>query len=340
MIPGVGAKGAADAAAWIGGKRERLLDFGSAPLRGRGGRSGAALQGLAGLLARICGEDDEMGDRPSEVARYYAPLMKGLYPDDYPDREEEVQELCGMAEESGSLSAFLADVTLDPPNTVSSGSGDGERRDVTLSTIHSAKGLEWGRVFLLSATEGRLPSSYAMFNDDEMEEERRLFYVAVTRAKDELYVMCPSEISGWDGAVSAKPTRFLSGLPAGTVDVIRKGRKLAYRKLFPEAPAPVAGDGGFADEDAGWGPGFSVDSGQEAPSRRSGAASGRTAPAPVRPSPEERVSEPVKGERVRHQTFGEGTVMSFKDGKAVIDFDACGRKTIACRHARLFRVVT
>jgi DNA helicase-2/ATP-dependent DNA helicase PcrA len=173
-----------------------------------------------------------------------------------------------------------------------------------------------------------------------MEEERRLFYVAVTRAKDELYIMCPSEIGSWDGPVMAGPTRFLGGLDDGAVDAIRNGKRLDYRSFFPEPFGDQ--DGGFAEGD-GWGEGFSGD----------GQLSDQppiTVPAPPGPRPGSRkagwkpgprggeVSEPVTGERLRHGTFGEGTVLSFGDGKAVIDFDACGRKIITCRHARLFRV--
>ncbi|MDR1040557.1 MAG: ATP-dependent helicase [Deltaproteobacteria bacterium] len=347
MIPGIGVKGADEAIAWVGGDRERLMDLEGAPFRGRG-RFGTGLGGLAKLLRTICPDDDAMGTRPRAVMKYYAPLMERLYPDDHPDRLEDVMELSGMAEESGSLSSFLADVTLDPPNTVSKGEARGERRDVTLSTIHSAKGLEWGKVFLLSAVDGRIPSSYATFNDDEMEEERRLFYVAVTRAKDELYLMCPDELSTWEGPVSAEPTRFLSGLPKGAVDVIGIGRKLTYRKLFPDSQDQYDG---FSDSDSGWGDGFSVDSERAStPTRRrrsrtaspsayaSTGSSGSSAPSEGSADSGERVSEPVKGERVRHQAFGEGTVVSFREGKAVIDFDACGKKTIVCRHARLYRV--
>jgi DNA helicase-2/ATP-dependent DNA helicase PcrA len=347
MLPGVGPKGAADAAGWVGGDRARLRDFKKAPLRGRGAAAGA--ERLAKLFSAVCGDEDEMGSRPGAVLAYYAPLMKGLYPDDYPDRAEEVLEIRGMAEESGSLSSFLADLTLDPPNTVSKGgAGDGGRRDLTLSTVHSAKGLEWGSVFVLSAVDGRIPSSYSLQKKDELDEERRLFYVAVTRAKDELYVMCPLEIAaGWSGPTAANPTRFLSGLDEGEVDAIQDGRKVNLRSLYPSGLAD--GDGGFSGDSDGWGPAFggvesdfSEQSGSPVPGLAPGRGSGAPAPAAKRPQwkpapPEDLISEPREGERVGHLTFGAGTVLSFKDGKAVIDFDCCGRKIITCRHARLYR---
>jgi DNA helicase-2/ATP-dependent DNA helicase PcrA len=339
MLPGVGAKGAQKAADWVGGDRARLRGLAGAPLRARG--EGTLLaERLSGLLADVCSEDDRMGTRPREILSFCSLVMPALYPDDYPERMEDLRELAGMTAETGSLSEFLADVTLDPPNSVSRGdAGGGTRRDVTLSTVHSAKGLEWGRVFVLSAVDGRIPSSYAMHDEEQMEEERRLFYVAVTRARDELYVMCPAEIGSWEGTAAARPTRFLGGLGEGAVDVISNGMKVDYRSLFP---ATSDQDGGFSEGD-GWGDGFSGD-GQLAdqPPLRipgpygTGAASGK---AKWKPPPRgDAVSEPVAGERLRHGTFGEGTVLSFRDGKAVIDFDACGRKTIVCRHARLYRV--
>ncbi|MDR2613112.1 MAG: ATP-dependent helicase [Deltaproteobacteria bacterium] len=331
LHPGIGQKGAAEAARWAAGDRPRLLAFSGAPLRGRAAQGA---RGLAPLLAAVCGEEDAMGERPRLILDYYSALMPGLYPDDHPDRLEDVRELAGMAESSGSLSAFLADVTLDPPNSASSrGAGEGPRSDVSLSTIHSAKGLEWGRVFLLSAVEGRIPSSYAVAREEEMEEERRLFYVAVTRAKDELYIMCPSETSGgWEGPLKARPTRFLRDVGEGAVDVIQSGRKVAWCSVYPrDTPEAGDGDGSFSDG-YGWGPSFSGD-----------AQLARTLPPPRerepwRPEPAgEAVAEPVQGDRVCHRTFGEGLVVSVRDGKAIIDFDACGRKLIVFRHARLYR---
>jgi DNA helicase-2/ATP-dependent DNA helicase PcrA len=170
-----------------------------------------------------------------------------------------------------------------------------------------------------------------------MEEERRLFYVAVTRAKDELYIMCPGETpGGWEGPSLTNPSRFLGELAAGDVDVIKDGRKVAYTKIFPHAAARRArdesGDGGFSDGDS-WSPDFSGDS------HLSSVLPPKAERAPSRPAPKgEEVTEPGVGERVRHVTFGDGVVVSFRNGRAVIDFDTCGRKNIVCRHAKLCRL--
>ena len=85
---------------------------------------------------------------------------------------------------------------------------------VQLVTVHSAKGLEWHTVFVLWAVDGKFPSAYSMHDEGEIEEERRLMYVAVTRAKRHLYVCYP--INMYDraaGMVLSKPSRFLDGIP-------------------------------------------------------------------------------------------------------------------------------
>ncbi|MDR1314901.1 MAG: ATP-binding domain-containing protein, partial [Deltaproteobacteria bacterium] len=100
-----------------------------------------------------------------------------------------------------------------------SGKGAGVGKDgggecVVLSTIHSAKGLEWPHVFILSAVEGRLPFYLSQNDDDLLEEERRLMYVAVTRAKDSLLVSSPRWVMAGDiEPERARPSRFLSAPP-------------------------------------------------------------------------------------------------------------------------------
>ena len=84
---------------------------------------------------------------------------------------------------------------------------DGGR--LVLSTIHSAKGLEWEHVFLIHLVDGCLPSSYSLFNEESLEEERRLFYVAATRAKQSLYLMAPRIEGGNDFTAFGGPSRFL-----------------------------------------------------------------------------------------------------------------------------------
>jgi len=110
---------------------------------------------------------------------------------------------------------MLADMALEPPNNSVGDVLAADREEeglLTLSTIHSAKGLEWHSVFIIWATEGRFPSLYNK-DDDELEEERRLMYVAATRAKENLFISYPINIfDRATGMVLSKPSRFLDGV--------------------------------------------------------------------------------------------------------------------------------
>ncbi len=125
-----------------------------------------------------------------------------------------MESLCAR---HATLPEFLAEITLEPP-TASVGdmaAPDTEEEYLTLSTIHSAKGLEWKAVFIIWALDGKLPSLRAADREDEMEEERRLFYVAATRAKDLLAITYPVNIfERATGTVLSTPSRFADEIPA------------------------------------------------------------------------------------------------------------------------------
>ncbi len=123
---------------------------------------------------------------------YYKPLLKEKY-DDYNKRIEDLASLEIIAGRYERLDTFLSDLTIEPidERQFKVTPEDGEEEKVILSTIHSAKGLEWHTVFILSLIDGYLPSSYALRSGEELEEERRLLYVASTRAKQNLYLLKP-----------------------------------------------------------------------------------------------------------------------------------------------------
>jgi DNA helicase-2/ATP-dependent DNA helicase PcrA len=123
-----------------------------------------------------------------------------------------------------------------------------------LSTVHSAKGLEWKVVFIIWAADGRFPASYALQSRDDLEEERRLMYVAATRAEDSLYIICPLEKTG--GPAGAKPrlSRLLADLPAELVCLGDEESAEPALRPFPDRPVPpirpaTAPVGGFAAGD-------------------------------------------------------------------------------------------
>ncbi len=187
-----------------------------------GMRAAAAVEGcarLAALIGALRGEGRRPADQLAEVMDYYGPILREAYPDDYPKRERDLEHFQNIAERYRSLESMLADMALEPPND---SIGDvlataPEEGYVTLSTIHSAKGLEWHAVFVIWAADGRFPGPMSV-GAEEIEEERRLMYVASTRARDELYLSYP--IYMFDramGYVMGRPSRFLEELDAAVL---------------------------------------------------------------------------------------------------------------------------
>jgi len=174
------------------------------------------LEELLGLLRKI----DITRDPPAEMMRvfikYYQPLLKEKY-DDFHKRLNDLDSLERIISRYNSLEQFLTDMALEPPerNLVEAGIKDKDDSTLTLSTIHSAKGLEWHSVFVIYVAEGHLPSYLSLEDKEAIEEERRLFYVAVTRAKENLFLLKPqidrSPRSYFDGAgsVFTRVSRFL-----------------------------------------------------------------------------------------------------------------------------------
>ena len=125
-------------------------------------------------------------------AGHYQELLKEKY-DDFNKRLNDLDSLCRIAARYTSLEQFLSDMALEPPerSIVEAGVRDKDDSWITLSTIHSAKGLEWHTVFILDLAEGYLPSYLSLEDNAAIEEERRLFYVAATRAKENLFLLKP-----------------------------------------------------------------------------------------------------------------------------------------------------
>jgi len=183
-----------------------------------------ALRALAGLYRNVQQAAGLPEGQLSEVLRYYDPHLKRLYRDDYPKRAKDLEHMVSIAARYKTLDTLLADMALEPP---SDSVGDVMAVDeseglLTLSTIHSAKGLEWHSVFILWAVDGRFPSLQSMHDDEDLEEERRLLYVAATRAKQNLYICYP--INMYDraaGMVLSKPSRFLDSVPEDLLHPMR-----------------------------------------------------------------------------------------------------------------------
>ena len=146
---------------------------------------------------------------------YYLPLMREAYPDDYPKRERDLEHFQNIAERYRSLETMLSDMALEPPSDSLGGvlAEGPEDELLTLSTIHSAKGLEWRIVFVIWAADGRFPGPMSV-DEESIEEERRLMYVASTRARDELYLTYPIYMfDRMNGYMIGRASRFLDDLP-------------------------------------------------------------------------------------------------------------------------------
>ena len=148
----------------------------------------------------------------SQALEFYEPLARGRY-DDYPKRMKDLEHLLAIAARYRSLRSFLNDLTLEPPASVAELTPPPQDY-LTVSTIHSAKGLEWDAVFVLWAAEGRFPGFYSQEREDELEEERRLMYVAITRARQYLGVAYPAiGYSRQFGMTINTPSRFITDIP-------------------------------------------------------------------------------------------------------------------------------
>ncbi|MFI6930052.1 DNA helicase PcrA [Streptomyces sp. NPDC050287] len=257
-----------------------------------------------------------------ERTGYLAELQASTDPQDE-TRIENLQELAAVAlefeqesgegEEPGSLSDFLERVALvadsdQIPDEDEDGSGV-----ITLMTLHTAKGLEFPVVFLTGMEDGVFPHMRALGQTKELEEERRLAYVGITRARERLYLTRSSMRSAWGQPSYNPPSRFLEEIPPQHVDWKRTGA------MAPVSSGPVSGVAAS----------LSSSRSRSAASGASGFATRRTSEKPV-------VALAV-GDRVTHDQFGLGTVVGVKgtggNAEATIDFGDEKPKRLLLRYA-------
>lgn len=167
---------------------------------------------LAHIL-RIVVEQKSPHAQLTNVLRFYRPILKNRH-DDYPRRQRDLEHLQQIAKRYKSAAELLADVALDPSDAAQQEKTARGAGFVTLSTVHSAKGLEWKALFVIWMTDGWFPSSRSTDEFEDLEEERRLLYVATTRAKQHLYFISP--LGGYRGNGSDSfpiVSRFLETIP-------------------------------------------------------------------------------------------------------------------------------
>ncbi|MDM0115507.1 ATP-dependent helicase [Variovorax sp. J22R133] len=236
LIPGIGPVTAA-----------RLLDA-----MDEAADPGAALQGFAvpgaakvqwaefaAVYAELRGG---AGAWPADVElamRWYLPHLERLH-EDASVRRADIEQLVRLAAGYGSRESFLTELTLDPPEATSDRAGPPllDEDYLILSTIHSAKGQEWTSVHVLNVVDGCIPSDMATGDPEDIEEERRLLYVAMTRARDHLHLLVPQRFY-----VTQQAARGDRHLYAGRTRFITQADAKAFEEVVwpppPERPAAV-----------------------------------------------------------------------------------------------------
>jgi DNA helicase-2/ATP-dependent DNA helicase PcrA len=180
--------------------------------------------------------------RPTEalelIWEYYQTLLPTLY-EDAQRRQKEIEEIIRISYNYADIEALLGDLSLE----VYEEQEEPDRDRLVLSTVHSAKGLEWKVVFIIWLTEGRFPSTHAQMDPEEMEEERRLLYVAVTRAKERLFLTYPLMLSqrgnGWQ---KNDLCHFVATIPE---DILGRGDR-SKKRVQEVVPVPKEDDQGFS----------------------------------------------------------------------------------------------
>ena len=213
LLEGVGPRSSEKILEHLLGGPEHLQRLADYPGRGQ---VKTETEKLAAVLQSVADPALAPREQIERIVAYYLPILRRAHRDDYPKREKDLEHFAIITERYQDAGRLLADMALEPP-TNSVGDVLATDRDeegvLTLSTIHSAKGLEWHSVFIIWAVEGRFPSAYSS-EDDDLEEERRLMYVAVTRAKENLFISYPINIFDRStGMVLCKPSRFLEDVP-------------------------------------------------------------------------------------------------------------------------------
>ncbi|MBL8993671.1 MAG: ATP-dependent helicase [Spirochaetia bacterium] len=145
---------------------------------------------FVGLRSKSADGQIPMPELIAKFLSFAEPLLKNHY-EDYRKRLDDLRSLERIAERYQTLADFLADLSLEAPTEEGEAGAEKDDEFLTLSTIHSAKGLEWHTVFVMSLVDGYLPSIQSLESDEQIEEERRLFYVAATRAERNLYLLSP-----------------------------------------------------------------------------------------------------------------------------------------------------
>lgn len=172
------------------------------------------LKALSELFGQLKLLDGSVSEQLRAVVDYYAVFCKKRF-DDYPKRMKDLETFVDISGTYISLEQMIEEIALDPieATALETEASEKEENPLVLSTIHSAKGLEWGTVFIMQCLDGILPSSYSIEEPEQLDEEIRLMYVAVTRAKSQLFLTYPALFQSFYGDYFSNPSRFIDSVP-------------------------------------------------------------------------------------------------------------------------------
>lgn len=210
LIDGIGPKTAEELFQWIRSAQDPYK------LQESGAVSSSymkQIKALSSMLVSIRDAELSVSEIVEKVVEYYRIFCEKRY-DDYPKRLKDLEAFVNLTLTYSSLPRMLEEMALDPitASVVDTEQSQPEEPPLILSTVHSAKGLEWEHVFVMNCLDGIMPSSYAVENEEQLDEELRLLYVAVTRAKSMLYVTYPAVAQSGYGDYFTKVSRFIEPL--------------------------------------------------------------------------------------------------------------------------------
>jgi len=236
LIEGVGPKTAQDLIEWITSGDEDPFTLQERPY---GKRYIASLKALFEMLRAVRKPKATMTAQVEGIVRYYEPILRRKYYEDHPKRSQDLEHFVALADGFSTRNELLSSLALDPIELTALDVDplNDDEAPFILSTIHSAKGLEFHTVFLIHALEGVLPSAYSMKDEDALDEELRLLYVAVTRAEENLFVSYPTvQYRRFEGDYLSSPSRFIADVPERLLEPCSLVEEAATPQLGPAAP--------------------------------------------------------------------------------------------------------
>lgn len=221
LLEGVGPKTASDIIEWVADRDREPFAIEEKPFSPR---YAASLIALFSMLRSLRSGELGLQDQIETLQVYYEPILKRKYYEDYPRRQQDLDHFSGIAAQFRSRASFLESLALDPIELTAL-DAEGAVEDeppLVLSTIHSAKGLEFDTVFVIQAIDGILPSAYSLRDTEALDEELRLLYVAVTRAERNLFVSYPIlQHRRFEGEYFAKPSRYVVDVDESILEPVR-----------------------------------------------------------------------------------------------------------------------